>query len=571
MAAVIFCVDNEANTGEVPVSNDEVLEVAAADDDVLIPFVSIDPHRGKRAVFEAQRLIEKGARGFKFHPNLQAFFPNHRLAYPLYEVIEAAGLPALFHTGHSGNGLGPARRRRHPPQVLQPDARRRRRRRFPPTRRSSSPTHPSPGRRKRSRSPCTRPRSTSTSPDGHRSSSHPSSSNTPTTVLQDKVLFGSDYPVITPDRWLADFAGIAIKDEVRPLILKENAARLVRPSIVTRREAQRRRDRPPVESRMKRRDVLRTLAGCCPWQPRPRGHRTRPVQRMPEAELEPTRGPRGATDEAAPEPICAACPALSAAATTKGPTLQTGLGSASGTALSCSLYLRPWRVRLRESIPTGFVVQCARDAPITRAGSAGPADEPSTVRVSRRSPSQPLETSHRRRTARAPATRSDDRALRRATTSVSARSRRRAVRVVFPILRARPHLDLSELRPDTAARHPWEVARARAVASILERHGAGFAAVLDYGCGDGYTGEHVQDVIRVPHLVAVDVFLPEVSCGIAPRGAGTVKRSRDPSVLRRPPFRPDLAVRRDRACGRRRRLVARSCATTTWRRGASSW
>ncbi len=33
MAAVIFCVDNETNTGEVPVPNDEVLEVAAANAD----------------------------------------------------------------------------------------------------------------------------------------------------------------------------------------------------------------------------------------------------------------------------------------------------------------------------------------------------------------------------------------------------------------------------------------------------------------------------------------------------------------------------------------------------------
>ena len=41
------------------------------------------------------------------------------------------------------------------------------------------------------------------------------------------MLFGSDYPVITPDRWLADFEEAAIKDEVQPLILKENAARLL--------------------------------------------------------------------------------------------------------------------------------------------------------------------------------------------------------------------------------------------------------------------------------------------------------------------------------------------------------
>jgi len=52
-------------------------------------------------------------------------------------------------------------------------------------------------------------------------------------VLRDKMLFGSDFPMIGPDRWLADFAALSIKDEVRPLILKENAIRalgLQRPS-----------------------------------------------------------------------------------------------------------------------------------------------------------------------------------------------------------------------------------------------------------------------------------------------------------------------------------------------------
>lgn len=46
-------------------------------------------------------------------------------------------------------------------------------------------------------------------------------------LLQDKVLFGSDYPMLSPDRWLADFAGLPIKDSVRPKILKENAAALL--------------------------------------------------------------------------------------------------------------------------------------------------------------------------------------------------------------------------------------------------------------------------------------------------------------------------------------------------------
>ena len=41
------------------------------------------------------------------------------------------------------------------------------------------------------------------------------------------MLFGSDYPMLTPDRWMEDLAKIAIKDEVKPLIFKQNAMRLL--------------------------------------------------------------------------------------------------------------------------------------------------------------------------------------------------------------------------------------------------------------------------------------------------------------------------------------------------------
>jgi predicted TIM-barrel fold metal-dependent hydrolase len=47
------------------------------------------------------------------------------------------------------------------------------------------------------------------------------------TLLKHKMLFGSDFPLIKPDRWMADFEKIAIRDEVRPLILKENSIRLL--------------------------------------------------------------------------------------------------------------------------------------------------------------------------------------------------------------------------------------------------------------------------------------------------------------------------------------------------------
>ena len=55
---------------------------------------------------EARELIDAGARGFKFHPNTQAFWPNDTAFYPLYEVIAEAGLIALFHSGTTGIGAG---------------------------------------------------------------------------------------------------------------------------------------------------------------------------------------------------------------------------------------------------------------------------------------------------------------------------------------------------------------------------------------------------------------------------------------------------------------------------------
>jgi hypothetical protein len=47
------------------------------------------------------------------------------------------------------------------------------------------------------------------------------------TLLKDKVLFGTDFPLITPDRWLADFDALDIRPDVRPRILKDNAVRLL--------------------------------------------------------------------------------------------------------------------------------------------------------------------------------------------------------------------------------------------------------------------------------------------------------------------------------------------------------
>jgi predicted TIM-barrel fold metal-dependent hydrolase len=100
LAAVVFTVDASTATGHPALSSEEIADRAAAHADVLIPFGSVDPLAGDDAVRRARRLITgHGVRGFKFHPSLQGFSPDDRRYYPLYSVIEEAGLPAVFHTG----------------------------------------------------------------------------------------------------------------------------------------------------------------------------------------------------------------------------------------------------------------------------------------------------------------------------------------------------------------------------------------------------------------------------------------------------------------------------------------
>ena len=46
------------------------------------------------------------------------------------------------------------------------------------------------------------------------------------TMLQDRILFGSDWPVLTPERWLEEFDQHSFPDDVKHKILLTNAQRL---------------------------------------------------------------------------------------------------------------------------------------------------------------------------------------------------------------------------------------------------------------------------------------------------------------------------------------------------------
>ena len=226
MLAVVFNVDDEAGMGRKRLGNEEVLEVARANPDVVIPFGSVDPHKGKLAVREARELIEAGVRGFKFHPNTQAFWPNDRAFYALYEVIAEARLIALFHSGTTGIGAGMpggggVRLKYSNPMCIDDVAAD-----FPDL--DIILAHPSFPWQEEALAIAVHKPNVYIDLSGWSPKYFPEILIQYTnTRLKNKMLFGSDFPLISPDRWLSDFEKLPIKDDVRPLVLKQNAAKLL--------------------------------------------------------------------------------------------------------------------------------------------------------------------------------------------------------------------------------------------------------------------------------------------------------------------------------------------------------
>jgi predicted TIM-barrel fold metal-dependent hydrolase len=228
MMCVAFSIDARSARGEDPdASNEEIAELAAEHPDVVIPFASIDPGRGRDGARDVRRLVDDhGVRGFKFHPNLQAFHPNDRAVYPIYDAMAEFALPVMFHTGHTGVGAGTpggggVRLKYSNPMDVDDVAAD-----FPDL--PIILAHPSFPWQDEAISVALHKPTVHIDLSGWSPKYFPPNLvRYANTLLKDKVLFGSDFPMITPDRWLADFERLDMKPEVRPLILKDNAARLL--------------------------------------------------------------------------------------------------------------------------------------------------------------------------------------------------------------------------------------------------------------------------------------------------------------------------------------------------------
>jgi hypothetical protein len=227
MAAVVFTVDARTQLGHEPNSIEELIEGAARHNDVLIPFGSVDPRTGEEAIARAKhQALELGARGFKFHPSLQGFDPSSEEFYPLWAALQELGLPAIFHTGQNGMGAGlpgghGIKLRYSNPLLLDDVAAD-----FPGL--TVIMAHPSVPWQEEANSIATHKANVFIDLSGWSPKYFPESLvKASNSVLQDKVLFGTDFPLITPQKWLGAFADLPLKDEVRPKILKANAVRVL--------------------------------------------------------------------------------------------------------------------------------------------------------------------------------------------------------------------------------------------------------------------------------------------------------------------------------------------------------
>ncbi|QAY59324.1 amidohydrolase [Microbacterium protaetiae] len=226
-AAVVFTVDAETQLHHPPVDSADIAAGAARHNDILIPYGSVDPRRPD-ALDRIRRLLdESGVRGFKFHPTVQGFDPSDEQYYPLYAAIQDAAVPALFHTGQTGIGAG------MPggygfglalsnPMLLDSVAAD-----FPDL--QIIMAHPSVPWQDEALSVATHKHNTWIDLSGWSPKYFPAELvRAANSYLRERILFGSDFPLITPDRWIGDAEKTALfKPEALPGIMKNNAARLL--------------------------------------------------------------------------------------------------------------------------------------------------------------------------------------------------------------------------------------------------------------------------------------------------------------------------------------------------------
>ena len=226
--AVILANDDRTAQGDAWDSNDWVASITRQYPDTFIGFGSVDPWMGKLAIKEVERASkELGMKGIKFVPMTQEFYPNERRFYPIYEKIAELGMVAMFHTGTTGVGAGlpggggvHLKYTRPIPYIDDVAA-------DLPELTIIMAHQAFPWVEEQLAVLVHKPNVYMDISGWSPKYFNPLLIQYANTLIKHKVLFGSDYPALTPERWIRDFEEAPFWDEARPLILLENAKRVL--------------------------------------------------------------------------------------------------------------------------------------------------------------------------------------------------------------------------------------------------------------------------------------------------------------------------------------------------------
>ncbi|MBU2548936.1 MAG: amidohydrolase family protein [Proteobacteria bacterium] len=225
---VILPLDDETVSGVRPIPHEYVADLVKRFPDTFIGFAGVDPWKGKAAIDELERAVkELGLKGAKFQQGAQHFFPNDRRFYPLWEKCVELDIPVLFHCGTTGlgagmpGGLGVKLKYMDPLPVDDVAAD------FPEL--TIIAAHPAWPWTDMAIAIAIHKANVFVDLSGWSPKYFPEQLKWDIgRRLQNKALFGTDYPFIKPDRWLKDFETIDLKPEIRQKILIDNARRALK-------------------------------------------------------------------------------------------------------------------------------------------------------------------------------------------------------------------------------------------------------------------------------------------------------------------------------------------------------
>jgi len=227
MMCVLLGKDARTNTGLPPITNDSIAEAVRNHPDTFIGFGAVDPYMGKWSADEVAHIAELGLRGLKFQQIFQGFFPNDQRVYPIYEAAQKAGLVVLFHMGTTGIGAGAAggmglRLKYGQPIYIDDVAAD-----FPNL--TIIAAHPGWPWSDEVLAIAMHKANVFVDMSGWAPKYFPPNFvQYARTLLQDKMLFGSDWPMLTVERWQKEFAEYHFPESVVQKIMLGNAKRVLR-------------------------------------------------------------------------------------------------------------------------------------------------------------------------------------------------------------------------------------------------------------------------------------------------------------------------------------------------------